>query len=62
MFAGGRISGAVKSASLAKLAGALGLQADGEIKPGEMARKYSQQAYGAHFAEVAVDMDSGEIR
>ena len=62
MFAGGRISGAGKSASLAKLAGALGLQADGEIKPGEMAKKYSQQAYGAHFAEVAVDMDSGEIR
>ncbi|MEO8015592.1 MAG: hypothetical protein ABI642_15730 [Polaromonas sp.] len=47
---------------MAKLAGALGLQADREIKPGEMARKYSQQAYGAHFAEVAVDMDSGEIR
>ena len=62
VFAEGRISGGGKSASLASLAGALGLQADGEIKPGEMDKKYSQQAYGAHFAEVAVDMDSGEIR
>ncbi len=62
MFAGGKISGGGKSASLASLAGALGLEAEGEIKPGEMAKKYSQQAYGAHFAEVAVDIDSGEIR
>ena len=62
VFAEGRISGGGKSASLASLAGALGMQADGEIKPGEMDKKYSQQAYGAHFAEVAVDMDSGEIR
>lgn len=51
-----------KSVSLASLAGALGMEADGEIKPGDMGKKYSQQAYGAHFAEVAVDMDSGEIR
>jgi xanthine dehydrogenase YagR molybdenum-binding subunit len=34
----------------------------GEIKKGDMAKKFSQQAYGAHFAEVAVDMDTGEIR
>jgi xanthine dehydrogenase YagR molybdenum-binding subunit len=39
-----------------------GLRAEGEIKPGDMAKKYTQQAYGAHFAEVAVDMDSGEVR
>jgi len=62
VFANGKVSGSGKSASLARLAGALGMQADGEIKPGEMAKKYSQQAYGAHFAEVGVDMDSGEIR
>ena len=61
-FAGGSIAGAGKSAVLASLAGPLGLQADGEIQPGEMAKQYAQQAYGAHFAEVAVDMDSGEIR
>ena len=27
-----------------------------------MAKEFSQQAYGAHFAEVAVNMDTGEIR
>jgi xanthine dehydrogenase YagR molybdenum-binding subunit len=38
------------------------MEAEGEIKPGAMAKKFSQQAYGAFFAEVAVDMDSGEVR
>ena len=32
------------------------------IKPGAMAKQFSQQGYGAHFAEVAVNMDTGEIR
>ena len=27
-----------------------------------MAKEFSQQAYSAHFAEVAVNMDTGEIR
>ncbi len=61
-FAGGRVSGGGRSDSLGALAGTLGLEAVGEIKPGNMAKKFSQQAYGAHFAEVAVDMDTGEIR
>jgi xanthine dehydrogenase YagR molybdenum-binding subunit len=61
-FADGRISGGGKSDSLGSLAGTLGLEASGEIKPGDMAKQFSQQAYGAHFAEVAVDMDTGEIR
>jgi xanthine dehydrogenase YagR molybdenum-binding subunit len=51
-----------RSKTLADLAGIQGLQADGEIRKGDMAKKYSQQAYGAHFAEVAVDVDTGEIR
>ena len=61
-FADGRISGGGKSDSLDALAGTLGLEASGEIKPGSMAKQFSQQAYGAHFAEVAVDVDTGEIR
>jgi len=51
-----------RSKTLADLAGIQGLQADGEIRKGDMAKKYSQQAYGAHFAEVAVDVDTGEVR
>lgn len=34
----------------------------GEFKPGDLAESFSQQAYGAHFCEVAVDMDTGEPR
>jgi len=61
-FADGRISGGGKSQALAQLAGAQGVEAEGEIKPGDMAKKTSQQAYGAHFAQVSVDMDTGEVR
>ena len=39
-----------------------GLQADGEITPGKEMEDYSQNAYGAHFVEMAVDIDSGEPR
>lgn len=61
-FEGERISGAGKSASIGMLAGLVGMDAVGEIKPGAMAKKFSQQAYGAHFAEVSVDRYTGEIR
>ena len=61
-FAEGRMAGAGRSESLASLAGALGIEANGEIQPGEMTKQFSQQSYGANFAEVAVDMDTGEIR
>ena len=42
--------------------GPQGLSATGQVKPGDDARKYSQNAYGAHFAEVAVEETTGEIR
>ena len=61
-FADGAISGGGKSVSLAVLAGAGGMEANGEIKPGDMRKKFSQQSYGAHFAEVGVNMDTGEAR
>ncbi len=61
-FANGSISGAGKSETLGALAGTLGIQASGEIAPGAMAKQFSQQAYGAHFAEARVNIDTGEIR
>ncbi len=61
-FANGSLSGGGKSETLGALAGTLGMQASGEITPGAMAKQFSQQAYGAHFAEAAVNMDTGEIR
>ncbi|MFL6692067.1 MAG: molybdopterin cofactor-binding domain-containing protein, partial [Ramlibacter sp.] len=62
VFADGKITGSGKTVHLAKLAGDQGLTVEGEIKSGDMTKKYSQQAYGAEFAEVAVDSESGEVR
>jgi xanthine dehydrogenase YagR molybdenum-binding subunit len=42
--------------------GAQGLTVEGEVKPGDEAKKYSQQSYGANFAEVSVDISTGEVR
>ncbi|MBY0319005.1 MAG: xanthine dehydrogenase family protein molybdopterin-binding subunit [Reyranella sp.] len=49
-------------AKLAKGEGAQGLSATGSVKPGDEYKKYSQFAYGAHFAEVGVDQTTGEVR
>jgi len=38
------------------------MDADGEIQPGRNNKDFSQQSYGAHFAEVGVDADTGEVR
>jgi len=40
----------------------LGLEAEGDFKPGQGLQDYAQQAHGACFAEVGVDSDSGEPR
>ena len=61
-FGAGRVTGAGRSETLEALTGTQGLSASGEITPGEMEKKFSQQAYGAHFAEVGVNLDTGEIR
>jgi xanthine dehydrogenase YagR molybdenum-binding subunit len=47
---------------LLEVAGPEGISAHGALDPGDMHKKYSQFSYGAHFAEVAVDIDTGEIR
>jgi xanthine dehydrogenase YagR molybdenum-binding subunit len=60
-FANGNIESGEQSKKLTYLVGA-GIEADGEIQPGSNNRNYSQQSYGAHFAEVGVDEDTGEVR
>ena len=60
-FANGRIEDAEQSKLLTDLVGA-GVDADGEIQPGRTLTEFSQQSYGAHFAEVGVDADTGEVR
>ena len=60
-FADGHIAAGGETKSLTDLIGT-GLDADGEIIPGNTLKDFSQQSYGAHFAEVGVDADTGEVR
>ena len=60
-FGDGKIASGEKSVRLTDLVGT-SLDADGEIQPGRNNKDFSQQSYGAHFAEVGVDMDTGEVR
>ncbi|MGN6374145.1 MAG: xanthine dehydrogenase family protein molybdopterin-binding subunit [Sphingomonas sp.] len=39
-----------------------GLSATGEIQPGKQGEATTQASYGAHFAEVAVNVATGEVR
>ena len=61
VFRDGAVTSGNRTEALTDLAKS-GLEASGEIKPGEMKQKFSQYSYGAHFAEVGVDADTGEIR
>ncbi|BES70093.1 xanthine dehydrogenase family protein molybdopterin-binding subunit [Marinobacter nanhaiticus D15-8W] len=47
---------------LVRQSGSDALEMDGEVEPGDDQENYSQQAYGAQFAEVHVDRDTGEVR
>jgi xanthine dehydrogenase YagR molybdenum-binding subunit len=60
-FADGSIASGEQSKTLTDLVGA-GMDADGQIQPGRNNKDFSQQSYGAHFAEVGVDVDTGEVR
>src|SRR5436190_953509 len=60
-FVDGSIASGEQSRNLTDLVGA-GMDADGEIQPGRNNTDFSQQSYGAHFAEVGVDVDTGEVR
>jgi xanthine dehydrogenase YagR molybdenum-binding subunit len=60
-FANGSIESGEQSRKLTDLVGG-GMDADGEIRPGRNNKDFSQQSYGAHFAEVGVDADTGEAR
>ncbi|RWI18348.1 xanthine dehydrogenase family protein molybdopterin-binding subunit [Mesorhizobium sp.] len=67
-FADGEVRVGQRSASLADLVRRIapdGFEAEGSVATGaatQSYKAYSQHSYGAHFAEVAVDCDTGEIR
>ena len=51
-----------RSAPLASAAGEAGLVAEDLIEFGDLAKKYQQSTFGAHFVEVGVDAATGETR
>jgi xanthine dehydrogenase YagR molybdenum-binding subunit len=51
-----------RAVPLAQAAGEGGLSAQDEIEYGDLAKKYQQSTFGAHFVEVGVDAATAEIR
>jgi xanthine dehydrogenase YagR molybdenum-binding subunit len=64
-FENGQVIWGDKTLSLTELLNKSGeayLETDGEVEPGDDHDNYSQHSYGAQFAEVHVDRDTGEVR
>jgi len=61
-FEDGRIVSGGGSKRLADVAGRAGLSVEDGIEFGDLTKKFAQGTFGAHFAEVGVDADTGEVR
>ena len=61
-FENGAVMADGKSKTLAEVAGAGGISVEDSIEFGDLDKKYAQATFGAHFAEVAVDAATGEVR
>jgi xanthine dehydrogenase YagR molybdenum-binding subunit len=61
-FQDGEVRSGDQRFTLAKIAGADGLVAEDSIEYGDLDKKFQQSTFGAHFAEVAVDIFTGETR
>jgi xanthine dehydrogenase YagR molybdenum-binding subunit len=61
-FDNGALVAGDKSKTFAALTKDGPIEVVGDFRPGDLAKQYSQQSYGAHFCEVAVDRDTGETR
>ncbi|WP_213980812.1 aldehyde oxidoreductase molybdenum-binding subunit PaoC [Sphingomonas sp. dw_22] len=62
VFANGKVRSGNRSVPLAKAAGPDGLVAEDIMEYGDLAKKYQQSTFGAHFVEVGVDAATAEIR
>ncbi len=62
VFAGGRVKSGKRSVALAEAAKDTELVAEDAMEYGDLARKYQQSTFGAHFVEVGVDAATAEIR
>ncbi|MEH2560313.1 xanthine dehydrogenase YagR molybdenum-binding subunit [Bradyrhizobium algeriense] len=61
-FADGEVRAGNRSVPLAQAAADGGITAEDEIEYGDIAKKYQQSTFGAHFVEVGVDAATAEIR
>ncbi|GAA4767812.1 xanthine dehydrogenase family protein molybdopterin-binding subunit [Stakelama sediminis] len=61
-FADGAIAAGDKRVALKSLVGGSPVTAVDSIEFGDLTKKYAQASFGAHFAEVGVDMHTGEPR
>jgi xanthine dehydrogenase YagR molybdenum-binding subunit len=61
-FEGGYIIGGNRRVKLGEAAGAQGAVAEDKIEYGDLAKRYAQGTFGAHFCEVGVYVSTGEIR
>jgi xanthine dehydrogenase YagR molybdenum-binding subunit len=62
VFADGEVRAGGRSIPLAKAAEANDLVTEDMIEFGDLAKKYQQSTFGAHFVEVGVDAATAEIR
>jgi xanthine dehydrogenase YagR molybdenum-binding subunit len=62
VFEDGKVKSGGRSVSLAQAVGEAGLSAEDAIEFGDLAEKYAQATFGAHFVEAGVDAATGEIR
>ena len=62
VFEDGIIRAGNRSIGLAEAAGPDGMTAEDGIEFGDLTKRYAQSTFGAHFCEVGVDADTGEVR
>ena len=61
-FANGRVRAGGNSRPLLDAVAGVALAGEDAMEYGDLSKKFAQQTFGAHFVEVAVDADTGEIR
>jgi xanthine dehydrogenase YagR molybdenum-binding subunit len=62
IFEDGRVRSDGRAMPLAKAAETGTITAEDKMEYGDLSKRFSQQTFGAHFCEVAVDAYTGEIR
>ncbi|WP_447757797.1 aldehyde oxidoreductase molybdenum-binding subunit PaoC [Sphingopyxis fribergensis] len=62
VFADGKVKSGRRSVALGDAAAGGELVAEDKMEYGDLAEKFQQSTFGAHFAEVGVDAMTGEIR